>query len=153
MRPRPVLITAILPALVWVWNQRFITSITKEGSASRRSSSAWCTCPRPCPPPSKRSTPQWSQQAPKPRSSTWPRLMATQMTAAGLGPGECRRELTGPGLALWPRGSPLTGRAPLGRSADGEPCEILLSVVTGPIDRVSVQHLQALGFEAQQTWV
>lgn len=25
------------------------------------------------------------------------RLMATQMTAAGLGPGECRRELTGAG--------------------------------------------------------
>lgn len=31
-------------------------------------------------------------------------------------------------------GALLTGRAPLGR-ADGEPCEILLSVVTGPIDR------------------
>lgn len=52
------------------------------------------------------------------------RLMATQMTAAGLGPGECRRELTraGVGTGHW---ALLTGRAPLCRSANGKPYEIL----------------------------
>lgn len=51
-----------------------VRSMSKEGLlflGTHRSSSAWCTCPRSCLPPFKPSTPQWSRQAPKPRSSTW----------------------------------------------------------------------------------
>lgn len=37
------------------------------------------------------------------------RLMATQMTAAGLGPGECRRELTRAGVGTVATGLSLLG--------------------------------------------
>lgn len=52
------------------------------------------------------------------------RLMATQMTAAGLGPGECHLELTrarGWHCGHWVL---LSGRAPLCSAANGKSCSL-----------------------------